>query len=63
MIDQLDALENASWRTSDADRGSFRFSRANGKSGTVYAFDILPSSLRQSGKPLPALRLNVTANG
>ena len=64
VIDQLDLLENASVADFGCGSGFFSLAlaRAVGKSGSVYALDILPSSLEAVASRAKALELsNVTA--
>lgn len=64
VINQLDVLENASVADFGCGSGFFSlaFAKAVGKSGRVYALDILPSSLEAVASRAKALGLsNVTA--
>lgn len=64
VIDQLDMLANASVADFGCGSGFFSlaFARAVGKQGTVYALDILPSSLEAVASRAKALGLsNVVA--
>lgn len=60
VLDQLDMLKNASVADFGCGSGFFSlaFARAVGKSGTVYALDILPSSLEAVASRAKALGLS-----